>query len=271
MKLYLDKVGKYTPQIMMGIGIALSGTATVEGIKSTFKCADDGYDKSYFMDKDVPTVDKLKVMGRYFWLPGVLEIGSICFFFGAEREFSTQAGMALATASYFENRLKEYKEKNVELYGEENDKNIEHAVIKDHISQNPPPEKRRNDAFRIYDPITNQYFEATPKEIDNCEREMNRIFGKESPVNYRYFLKHFKGVCYDLPICYNMGWFLDDSYCDYHYWNESFYARQLFEIYLDPEDTQYGEIYVLRFSIDPMLAVDVDIDVAKDSQDVHGI
>lgn len=269
--LFKENSGKVGPPLMVGVGMAFGGMATVDGIRSTFNLVEDGYERSYFKNRNVKVKDKLGVIGRYYWRPGLESVAAAGCFMCAVKGYSTQFASMAATASYFEKRFVEYKDKNVELYGEENDKNIENAIVRDHISKNPPPAKRKDDAYRIYDPVTDQYFEATQKEIDHCERDMNRILGKECPVHYGYLLKHFKGVSYNRPECKSIGWFLDDSYADYHYWNESFFARELFEIYLDPIETQYGDIYVLRCSIEPMLDVGLDADVVKDSQDVHGL
>ncbi len=259
------------PPLMVGVGMAFGGMATVDGVRSTFRVTEDGYDRSYFTDKSVPVKEKLGIIGKYYWKTGLGMAAAAGCFVGAVSGYSTQMASMAATASYFEKRYAEYKEKNIDLYGKENDKNIEDSIVRDHISQNPPPKRKNDDAYRIYDPVTEQWFEATQKELDHCERDMNRILGKECPVHYGYFLKHFKGVIYDTPLCKSIGWFLDDSYVDYYYYNESFFGRPYFEIQLDPQDTQYGEIYILRCSIEPMLDVGLDADVVKDSQDVHGI
>lgn len=266
-----SKVKENMPHILMGVGMSFGVTATAEGIKQTFRFVEDGYSKNYIFDKKVPLKKRLSTVGKYYWqvgLPSALAAG--CFL-TAQKGYSAQIANAMSLAAAYKRYIKEYRDTNRELYGDENDKNINDAIVKDHISKNPPPEKKRSDAYLIYDPITDQYFEATQKELDHCERNMNRILGKESPVGYWFLLKHFKGVKWDKPICYDIGWFLDDTYADYHYWNESFYARQMFEIQLDPQETPNGTIYILRFNIEPMLNLELDADVVKDAQDLQRI
>jgi hypothetical protein len=269
----ISKVKDVMPHITMGMGMAFGGVATVGGIIGTFELTEDGYGRKYICDKSVPLKKKAEIIGKYYGLkvglPTILATG--CFM-TSMHGYSAQVANAVSVAAWYKKHLKEYREKNRELYGEENDRSVEDAIIREHISQNPPPKRKNSDAFLIYDPITDQYFEATQKEIDHCEREMNRILGKESGVEYWFLLKHFKNAKYNLPICSDIGWFLDESYADYHYWNESFYARELFEINLERlDDAPEGDVYILRCSIEPMLNMELDADVVKDSQDLQGI
>ena len=266
------RVKNVMPHIFMGMGMSFGVMSTAEGIKQTFRFVEDGYSGNYILNKNVPLREKAKTIGKYYWPVGATSAMAAGCFIAAQHGYSVQIADAAALAAWWKKYAKEYRAKNRELYGEENDQNVENAIIKEHISQNPPPKRKNSDAFLIYDPITDQYFEATQKEIDHAEREMNRILGKESGVEYWFLLKHFKNAKYNLPICSDIGWFLDESYADYHYWNESFYARELFEINLERlDDAPEGDVYILRCSIEPMLNMELDADVVKDSQDLQGI
>ena len=267
----IEKVKEALPHIFMGLGMSLGVTATAEGIKQTFRLVEDGYTRDYILNRNVSIKQKVKVIGKYYWPVGATSAMAAGCFIAAQHGYSAQIADAVGLAAWWKRYAKEYRAKNRELYGEENDKAVEQAIIEDHISQNPPPKRKNSDAFLIYDPVTDQYFEATQKEIDHCEHEMNRILGKECAVEYKFLLKHFRNAKWNLPICSDIGWFLDETYADYHYWNESFYAREIFEIYLDPIDAPEGEVYILRFSIEPMLNMELDADVVKDAQDLQRI
>lgn len=264
-----DKIAKALPPIFVGMGMAFGAAATVDGIKSTFDICEDGYGKEYFTDKDIPLQEKLKTIGKYYWKTGVATMLAGGCFMGSVKGYSSQVALAGA-ASYWKKYAKEYRAKNRELYGEENDRNIEQAVTHDHILQNPPPKKMRDpNALLMYDPITDQYFEATPGELEFAENKMDDILSKGCPVEYWFLLKHFRGVKYDLPICSDIGWHLDDTYEDYHYYNESFFGHIKFKFLDEFEDTQYGRIHILRCNLEPMLNVDVDLGVTEDSQELH--
>lgn len=267
----ISKVKEVMPHIFMGLGMSFGAMATAEGIKQTFNLVEDGYSKNYILSKNVSVKQKVKVISKYYWPVGATSAMAAGCFIAAQHGYSVQIADAVGLAAWWKRYAKEYRAKNRELYGEENDKNVERAIIEDHISQNPPPKKKNSDAFLIYDPVTDQYFEATQKELDNCEREMNRILGKASPVQYWFFLKHFRNAKWRLPICEDIGWFLDDSYYDYHYYNESFFAHEYFEIYLEPIEAPEGDVYVLRTNIEPMLNLELDADVVKDAQDLQRI
>ncbi len=267
----LTKVKEVMPHIFMGLGMSFGVMATAEGIKQTFNLVEDGYSKNYILNKNVSVKQKAKVIGKYYWPVGATSAMAAGCFIAAQHGYSVQVADAVGLAAWWKRYAKEYRAKNRELYGEENDRKIEQAIIDDHISQSPPPKKKDPNAYLVYDPITQEYFEVTQKELDHCEHEMNRILGKESPVDYRFFLKHFRHANYDNPICRDIGWFLDDTYADYHYWNESFYARQLFEIYLEKPDYATTDYYILSCSIEPMLNLELDSDVVKDAQDLQRI
>lgn len=267
-----DKIVNALPHIFVGVGMAFGATATVEGIRSTFEMCEDGYDRSYFADKNVELKEKIATAGRYHWKTGLATAAAGVCFAGSVKGYSSQIAMAGA-ATYWKKYAKEYRLKNRELYGAENDKEIERSIASDHISQKKPPKKifRDPECLAMFDPITEQYFEVTPAELDFAERSMNDILSKGCPVHYWYFLKHFRGVNWDLPICEDFGWHLDDTYEDYHYYNESFFGHTMFRILKDDfEDTQYGRIYILRCNPEPMLNLDMDdIEAVKDSQELH--
>ena len=264
-----DKIVEALPPIFVGVGMAFGGMATVTGIKSTIDLYEDGYGKSYFKDDKVSLKEKAEVIGKYYWPTAGATIVAAGCFFGSVRGYSAQIAMAGA-ASYWKKYAKEYRAKNRELYGEENDRNIEKAVARDHIRQHPPAKSKKDpNALQMYDPITDQYFEATPGELEYAENKMNDILSKGCPVHYWFLLKHFRGVKWDLPICDDIGWHLDDTYEDYHYYNESFFGHIQFKFLDEYEDTQYGRIYILRCNLEPMLNVELDADVTKDSQLLH--
>lgn len=265
------EVIKGLPSFLMGAGGAFGLKATIDGVRSTFKATEDGYDRGYFLSKEVPVKEKLKVVGKYYWHVGVeLGIAGACFT-GAACGYKAQIANATAVAAYFERELREYRKKTKEFYGDEGDRMIQHEVDKEKVKRNPPPERKNSDAFLIFDPVTEQYFEATQKELDHVEHQLNRMMCKECPIKYNYVLRLFRNADAKNPIADEIGWFLDETYYEYHYYNESFFSHPLVEIYLDRQETANGDIYILRFSEEPMLNLELDADVVKDSQDVHGL
>ena len=267
-----SEVIKGLPSFLMGAGGAFSLTATLDGVRSTFNVIEDGYDRGYFLSKEVPAKDKLRVISKYYWHTGVkMGLATGCFV-GAMCGYNSQIAGATAIASYFEKELHDYRRKAADLYGEEADKHIREEVVKERVEQNPPPSRNSQDAYLIYDPVTDQYFEATQKEIDHAEHELNRIFCKECAVRYNYVLRFFRKANSKKAIGDDIGWFLDESYYEYHYYNESFFAHPLVEIVLDPQPGPDGsDIYVLYFTEEPMLNLELDADVVKDSQDKQGL
>jgi hypothetical protein len=268
----LTKAKKALPHILMGVGMAFGVSATVDGIRSTFEFAEDGYDRNYILDKNVPLKDRLKTVGKYYWLTGTdTAIAAGCFI-AAQHGYSVQIADALGVAAWYKQYAKDYRMINRELYGEENDRNIERAMSRKHISQDKPQVSSDPNELTFYDPVTRQTFYATPAELEFVEREMNDILSKGCPVHYWFLIKHFRNVRYEDAICNDIGWHLDETYEDYYYYNESFFGHIMFRILRDEyEDTPSGRVYTLRFNLEPMLNLELDADVVKDSQDLQRI
>ena len=141
----ISKVKDVLPYVEQGMGIAFGSVATYEGIKATFDMTEDGYNRDYIRNKTVPVKDKVKVIGKYYWKVGLNSALALGCFGLSMRGYSSkvaEAASMTSIAAYWKKYAKEYRAKNRELYGEENDQNVEREVIKEHMAQNPPPKKK---------------------------------------------------------------------------------------------------------------------------------
>ena len=182
----ISKAKDVLPYVEQGMGIAFSSIATYEGIKATFNMADDGYGKSYILDKSVPVREKVKLICKYHWRVGLYTGLSLGCFGASMHGYSAkvaEAASMTSVAAWWKNYAQEYRAKNRELYGDENDRTVEHAIAKDYISKNPPKEPSDPNELTFFDPITKQTFSATPAELDFAERAMNDILSKAEPDN----------------------------------------------------------------------------------------
>lgn len=121
------------------------------------------------------------------YVPAVM-VGSAtiaCICFGtmlSRRQQAAVAGAYLTVA----NAYNEYKQKTVQLYGEEADEKIRQAVLTDR-SEEELPEAPEGDKLLFYEEIRDEYFERTMEEVLLAEYHLNRNFALEGSVTLNEF------------------------------------------------------------------------------------
>ena len=270
------------PGIFTGLAIA----GSIETMASTIRAVPKVEAKINDMKKskalDYPfdyegtiELDKKEVIKRCWkdCVPPGLSLTATIFFILAANQthLGKEAGLAGAV-SYYESKYKEYKAKNRELFGDKADEKVEEEVRRDKIRKTEKLFPERSEEYLVYDEITGQYFYATYKEKEHAQEQLNRILGKECAVSYNYLLSMFKNADHRMKIGNIFGWFLDDTFTEYYYWNESFYGRPYAELTFEPTGEvtdQQEEIYVLRCSLEPIAENNMDDSEHKDLQDLQ--
>lgn len=257
-----------TKEFLMGMGISLSFNTTIQAVKVTPEAAQIIADIERAESRSLKLHEKAKEVWKLYSEAGISWALALACFGGVMHECNKEIVMGATTAAYFEQMYKTYREKNIELYGHENDQAIKHEIAKDRITADKPRviQTHNGELYHIYDEVTEQYFYATYKELEHAERELNRILDKECPVKYNHLLKMFKNADHKTKRGELLGWFLDDTFFDYHYWNESFFAHQYIELILDPVEIDGEEIYALRCTLEPLMEATWDPDIYMDAR-----
>lgn len=265
-ELLKTSIEKALPSFFMGAGIGLSTLTTIEAVRVT----PEAYSQIY--GEDLSWKEKVQRTYKYYIPAGISYVASLGCFGLAVKGYTDEAAKFAMAALVADSRYRNYREQNIKLNGTEKDEAVRHAMAEQSVKAHPPIRPiGHNNEFLVYDEITDQYFYATEKEFAHVEREMNRILGKESPVRYNYLLKMFRNADSTKSEGELFGWFLDDTYSDYHYWNESFFGRPYMEIFGDPIEIDGEEVYVLRCSVEPLMEAVWDPDIYKDAQDLQGL
>ena len=181
-----------------------------------------------------------------------------------------------AAYSLYEGRYNAYRQKNKELFGEENDEKIEKDLDKELVKRNPPPGYLRQYAeedskFLCYEPITNQYFMANKTQLLWAELTANKIFQQKEKVTLNEILRLFPGASCTRPIGDTKGWFLDDSYYEWMSYNSGFWGNPWMDIEPRLIEEDGHEVFVIEFSIKPMGENVWDLDEVMDSQDKQAL
>ena len=123
-------LGKYTPQILTGIGVAGMVTTVVLAVKATPKALTLIEDKKEELDTDKLTVvDTVKAAWKPY-IPAVATgiLSTVCIIGG--NAVGTRRTAALAAAyKISETALHEYKDAVVETIGEEKSKEVKEKVV----------------------------------------------------------------------------------------------------------------------------------------------
>ena len=263
------------PAIFTGLAVAGVIETTALTIRAVPRVEDKIWELEHSSCRDYEEyieVEKREIF-RECWTEAVppalaMSFTIFCIIAANQAHLRKEASLA-ALYSLYEGRYRDYKSKNRELFGEENDKKVEEEVLKDRL-HNERLYPERSEEYLVYDEITNQYFYATYKEKEHAQELLNRILGKESAVAYNFLLSCFKNADHKMPIGNVFGWFMDDTFMEYYYWNESFYARPYADLTFNPTGEvtdQQEEIYTLECSLEPIAENNMDDSEAKDSQD----
>lgn len=223
-------LGKHSPEILTGIGVAGMITSTVLAVKATPKALElinnekesKAEVKTIYADNEsietkvYPTLTAWETV-KTAWKPYVpalgLGIASISCIVGASA-VNAKRNAALATAyAISERTLVRYRDKVIDTLGEKKDKEIREKIAQDEVNNNPVSNSQviitSKGNTLCMDGITGRYFRSDIDTIRNIVNELNR------ELTYNHFvclddfydkigLKHTDNSS-------ELGWNLDDG------------------------------------------------------------
>ena len=227
-------LGKHSPEILTGIGIAGMITTTVLAVRATPKALELIEDEKCRQNREIvkeasrngqdccPQVTKLKPLEviKVAWKPyipaAVTGAASVGCLIGAS-SVSARRNAALAAAyNLSQTALTEYKDKVIETIGEKKEKAIKDKIAKDKVEKNPV---KQSDVIitgkgktRFLDTFGGQRFESDIETIKKAENIINRKLINDMYVSLNDF--------YDLigleptRLGEDLGWNLDVGYVE---------------------------------------------------------
>ena len=138
-------IKKHSPEILTGVGIAGMIAGTVLAVKQTPKALElMGEKKEELGEEKLTVIEVVKTTWRCFLPIVVIDTISIICLIGADSVNLKRNTALMTTYALSETALKEYKDKAIEIVGEEKNKEIIDAVAKDKISQNPVSKQEKH-------------------------------------------------------------------------------------------------------------------------------
>lgn len=221
-KLNLSKVaknmqhtlGKYSPQILTGIGVAGMITTVVLAVKATPKALELIEDKKEELDAGKLTVvDTVKTAWKPY-VPAVVTgvLSTVCIVGG--NAVGTRRTAALAAAyKISETALHEYKDAVVETIGEEKSKEVKEKVAQNKLDKNPVVEKQiivtNKGTFLCYDSLSGRYFQSDIETIRKAQNDINDYLFSEDYASLNMFYD-FLGLEHT-RLGAELGWKIDSG------------------------------------------------------------
>lgn len=158
------------PTILTCVGtIGILGTA-VSTARATTKANKLIEEATKTKGEELTKMEFVKVAGPSYITPVLFGVATAACIFGAN-VLNKRHQAALASAyAFVDASYKEYRNKVIELHGEETDKEIGEAIFKD----NHPETDSRVCLF--YDDYSKRYFESTIEDVQRAEYNFNRDF-----------------------------------------------------------------------------------------------
>lgn len=207
-------LGKYSPQILTGIGVAGMITTVVLAVKATPKALDLIEDKKEELDTDKLTViDTVKVAWKPY-IPAMATgvLSTVCIIGG--NAVGTRRTAALAAAyKISETALHEYKDAIIETVGEEKAKEVKEKVAQNKLDKNPVVEKQiivtNKGTFLCYDSLSGRYFQSDIETIRKAQNDINDYLFSEDYASLNMFYD-FLGLEHT-RLGAELGWKIDSG------------------------------------------------------------
>lgn len=220
-------ISRHSPEILTGLGIAGMVTTTVLAVRATPKALelidrelDKREDESNGEGIDPLTpVEVIKTCWKCYIPATVSGFMSAACIIGASK-VNLKRNAALATAyTLSETAMKEYHDKVIETIGEKKEKEIQDAIVKDHIDKNPVTNKEviitGKGGTLCFDTTSGRYFESDIESLRKIENDLNFRMRDEMYISLNDFYYEV-GLPYT-EIGGEIGWNIDRGCIDINF------------------------------------------------------
>lgn len=216
-------LGKHSPEILTGIGIAGMVTSTVLAVKATPKALvlleEARTNEDGTLGDKLTIVETVKVAWKPYIPAIAVGIASISCVIGASR-VNYKRNAALATAyALSERTLINYRDKVVETLGEKKEKEVRDKISQDEIDRKPISSSqviitpKGNTLFM--DSITGRYFRS---DLDSIKKAVIELNMEISHQNYISLNEFYSNIGLDrISNGDNLGWNIDNGYVEIDY------------------------------------------------------
>lgn len=210
-KQFWHRNGSTILTVLGGVGVVVTSVLAVKATPKAMKLIDEAKEEK---GEDLTKWEVVKVAGKVY-IPAIA-VGSAsvaCMTAANILNKKTQASMASAYA-LLDQTHKQYKDKTIELYGDEAESKIREEIAKDNYDEEEFKNVEEDDGKVLYyDEYSHRYFRATPLAVKNAEYEINKMLTD----GYYVYLNEF----------YQLIGLDETDYGDFMGWNSS----EMYEMY----------------------------------------
>lgn len=218
-KVFRKKVSEKSPEILMGAGIAGMLTSTVLAVKATPKVYEMIKEEEEYLNDKLTPKEKVKIAWKPY-LPAALTFGVSAACLIGSNHVKTKRGALLATAySLSERALLDYKDKVIEVVGEDKEREIRDAVSRDRMNKEPMEESKvivtgYGDSLCL-DLISGRYFRCDMNKIQKAVNDLNYRLLNDLYASVNDFYELLGLGC--IPTGFELGWNIEDGQLDIYY------------------------------------------------------
>lgn len=200
MKRFLNRHSSTILTVLGAAGVVGTAILTAKAIPKADEMLTEAYNKK---GEPLTTAEKIKASWKAYIPAAAVGASTIACIFGINY-LNTRNQASLASAyALLDNAFKDYRNKANDVYGEDADKNIQHAVMKSKFDDGM--ELHPDDAVLFFDHHSMRYFESTMEHVKEAERKFLEDFHTRgySCLNEYYDLLGIPRMSYG----YQLGWF----------------------------------------------------------------
>lgn len=168
-----------------GLGVIATSVLAIKATPKALKLMEEAKEEK---GEDLTKLEVIRVAGPSYIPAIVVGASTIACIFGANilnkhRQASLMSAYALLDASF-----KEYKNKVIELYGEEADSNVKVGLAQDKYDEEEIEVEDGKQLF--YDMFSDRYFQSTIEVVQRAEYRVNRDLVMREYVGLNEFYQH---------------------------------------------------------------------------------
>jgi hypothetical protein len=214
-------IGKHSPEILTGIGIAGMITTTVLAVRATPKALrlieDANVEKEDRLGTHSPPpltpIEIIKATWKCYVPAAVTGCLSAACLIGAS-SVNLRRNAALATAyALSESALKEYRGKVADIIGEKKERTVREAIAKDRIDRDPVSGKEviitEKGNTLCYDALSGRYFKSDIEKLKKAVNELNRTMLTDMYISVNDF--YYEIGLSNTKVGKDLGWHIDDG------------------------------------------------------------
>lgn len=160
--------------ILTCIGAAGVVVTTITAVKATPKALALLDHAKEEKGEELTKLEKVKIAGPVYIPAAVIGASTIACIFGANVLNKRAQASLMSAYALVDKGYKDYRKKVDELYGEEAGQQVRAEIAKDKYDEQPKMVVE-DGKLLYYDFYSDQYFEATPFQVQKAEYELNRM------------------------------------------------------------------------------------------------